>query len=85
MTGWDREWTQCPAEPGTTRYCPTGNHPISVGVDYSGRYLLVLSDTSQTVLTYAIVPASGALSQVGSAATGASPKGVVVSTDMQAQ
>jgi len=65
---------------------PTASHPISVVADYSGKYLLVVSDTSKSVLAYAIDPASGALSQVGSpAATGVSPKGIVVSTDIKVQ
>ncbi len=49
-------------------------------VDYSGRYLFVVSDTDSSVTTYTIDAISGALAPVSPATViGAAPKGLAIS------
>jgi 6-phosphogluconolactonase (cycloisomerase 2 family) len=86
LTGFAVTQSSGALAPLATGPFPIGTHPISVVADYSGKHLLVLSDTSKAVLTFAIDPTTGTLTQVGTpATTGPSPKGIVVSTDIKVQ
>jgi 6-phosphogluconolactonase len=62
----------------------TGHHPVSATVDYSGKFLYVVSDVDASVLTYSIDKSTGALTAMGPAATtGPTPKGLAISRSVE--
>jgi 6-phosphogluconolactonase (cycloisomerase 2 family) len=61
----------------------TGHHPISVTVDYSGKFLYAVSDTDSSVTTYTIDPTTGGLTVASTATPGGTPKGLAISRTVE--
>jgi 6-phosphogluconolactonase len=61
----------------STATAPTGGGPFGIAIDTTGNYVYVTNNTSNTMSEYSI-GANGALTLVGSAATGSGPLGLAI-------